>query len=157
MSKAIQEWTRASSKMREQLTSEEFTKVLTTWLESASPETLEHLLDQSQDGNEDGGENGSSNSSWLKSVLKFSAKTFLLSFVIPPAIYVLTKRVRGVYIATAPCGCGGTNFSFISQRTGAEMFSLHIGGHHSGDPGDDLEDPGPKSDDEPEPEPEDEN
>jgi hypothetical protein len=160
MSKAIQEWTRASSKMREHLTNEEFTKVLLTWIESASPETLHLLMGRSPDNverEEEPQENEPSRYGWLKSVLKFSAKSFLVAVLVPPAVYTLTKRVRGVHIESAPCGCGGTNFLFLSQRTGEEMFSLHVGGHHMGDPGEDLEDPGPKNDDEPEPEPEDEN
>lgn len=155
MSKTIQDWTRASSRMRDELTSEEFTKVLVTWLENASPETLHLLMDQSdEDEEEERGESRSSRSGWLKSVLKFSVKSFLVAFVVPPAVYVLMNKIKGVYIATTPCGCGGTNFSFISQRTGTEMFSLHVGGHHAGDPDpdEDLEDPGPKIDDEPEPE-----
>lgn len=154
MSKAIQDWTRASSRLKEELTSEELAQVMLTWLESASPETLDLMDTSSNSEEEEAPEGKPSSSRWLKDVLKFSAKTFLFSFVAPPAIYALTKRVKGIHIATAPCGCGGTNFSFISQRTGLEMFGVHVGGNHIGepDPGDILEDPGPKSDDEPEPE-----
>lgn len=154
MSKAIQDWTRASSRMKEELTSEELAQVMLTWLESASPEALD-LMDASSSSEEEAvQEDKPSSLGWFKDVLRFSAKTFLFSFVVPPAIYALTKRVKGVYIATIPCSCGGTNFSFISQRTSLEMFGVHVGGNHieEPDPGDILEDLGPKSDDEPEPE-----
>jgi hypothetical protein len=52
MSKAIQDWTRASSRLKEELTSEELAQVMLTWLESASPETLD-LMDTSSNSEEE--------------------------------------------------------------------------------------------------------